>query len=112
MGLICMSQARTVGMVEWNCIKLDTENGRHNMMIYEGIVCRSHGADSHVTVIPHDMELQQRLTHQHHDSPTLGHLVATCMIGSLSSCYWLDLYADCKDYYKKCLTCQASKVSK
>ena len=50
--------------------------------------------------------------HDHHDSSTSGHLGAYCMIESFSNCYyWQGLYADCKDDYKKCLTCQASKIS-
>ena len=103
---------RAVSIDEWNCIKLDSENGRHNMMIYEGLVYCSHGADSHVIVTPDDVELKQQLMHDHHDSPTSGHLGAYYMIGSLlSRYYWRGLYVDCKDYCKKCLIYQASKVS-
>ena len=57
-------------MNEWNCIKLDAENRRHNMMIYMGLVCCSRGAKSYVIVIPDDTELKQQLMHDHHDSPT------------------------------------------
>ena len=43
--LICASQIRDEGIDEWNCIKLDAKNGRYNMIIYEGLVCCSYGAD-------------------------------------------------------------------
>ena len=50
--------------------------------------------------------------HNYYDSPTLGHLGAYRMIGSLlSQYYWWGLYANCKDNCKKCLTYQASMVS-
>ena len=45
-------------MDDWNHIKLDAVNGWHNMMIYKGLVCCSHGADSRITVIPDDTELK------------------------------------------------------
>ena len=57
-------------MDEWNHVKLDAENGRHNMIIYEGLVCHSHRADSGVIVMLDDMELKKQLcmtiiTHLH-----------------------------------------------
>ena len=42
----------------WNCIKLDSENGRYNMMIYEGLVGCLCWDDSCVIVIPNNMELK------------------------------------------------------
>ena len=65
---------RAVGTNEWNHMKLGAENGRHNMMVYEGLVRHSHGANSCFIVIPDDMELKQRLMHANHDSPILSHL--------------------------------------
>ena len=59
LGLIHASQAKAEGRDKWNHIKLDAENGRHNMMIYEGLVHRSHGADSLIIVIPEDTKLKQ-----------------------------------------------------
>ena len=101
-----------MGMDEWNHIKFDAENRRHNMIVHDGLVCHSHGANSYVIVIPFDMKLKHLLMHNHHDSPILVHLGIYCIIGSLLSYYyWRGLYADYKDYCKKCLTCQASKVS-
>ena len=85
MGLIHASQVKAVSIDEWNCIKLDAENWRHSMLIYERLVCCLHGVDSRVPVIPDDMELKQQLMHDHHDLPTLGHLGAYHVIGSLSS---------------------------
>ena len=52
MGLINTSQARAQGTDEYNRIKLDAANGQHNVMIYEGLVSHSCGADSHVIIIP------------------------------------------------------------
>ena len=81
-------------------------------MIYEGLVYCSCGANSHILFMPNDMELKQWVMHNHHASPTLGHFGAYPMLRSLSShYYWLALYAACKDYCKKYLTCQALKVS-
>ena len=55
------------------------------MMIYEGLVYHSCGADSRVIIIPKDTELKQCLLHDHRDLPTSDHLGAYSMIGSLSS---------------------------
>ena len=91
---------------------MDAENLRHNMMMYERLVCYSHGADSGVILISDDTQLKQQLMRDHHYAPISGHLGAYCMVGSLSSCYyWWGLYANCKDYCKKYLTCYTSKVS-
>ena len=56
-----------MGTDEWNYIKLDAENGGHNMLIYVGLVCHSHGANSSVIVISDYTELKQQLMHKHHD---------------------------------------------
>ena len=85
LGLVRAIQARAEGMDEWNRTKLDAANGWHNMMIYEGLVCRSCGADSHVTVTPDNKELKHCLIYDHHNSPTLGRLGLYNLIGSLSS---------------------------
>ena len=88
MGLVCAIQAKVVGMDEWNHIKLDDENGRHNMMIYEGFFCHFHGVSSHVIVIPDDMELKQYLMHDYYDSSNSSYLGAYYMIGSWLSHYY------------------------
>ena len=49
---------RAKGTDEWNHIKLDAEDGRHNMMIYKGLVFHSCRVDSHVIVILDDTELK------------------------------------------------------
>ena len=85
LGLIHESQARSEGTDKWNSMKLDTTNGQHNMIIYEGLVYCLYGADYRVIVIPDDIELKQWLMYDHQDSPTSGYLGAYHIIESSSS---------------------------
>jgi transposase InsO family protein len=60
--------------------------------------------------VPNDRELQQRLIHEVHDTPTGGHMGLSKTWARLSStCWWPGMRAMIEDYVRGCQTCAATK---
>lgn len=60
--------------------------------------------------VPNDRELQRRLIHEVHDTPTGGHMGLQKTWARLSStCWWPGMRRMIKDYVSGCLTCAATK---
>jgi transposase InsO family protein len=60
--------------------------------------------------VPNSRELQRRLMHEVHDTPTGGHMGFNKTWARLSStCWWPRMRAMIQDYVRGCLTCAATK---
>ena len=62
--------------------------------------------------VPSDLELQRRLIHEVHDTPTGGHMgLHKTMMRLSTTCWWPGMKRMIADYVQGCVTCAATKPS-